>query len=70
MPEDRLTKALQTQGTWSSKSLSSLPTYSFRDAISPKIPTNGTPELSIIEAIKDFDENSIKIDGRMLTNPR
>jgi hypothetical protein len=56
MQADRVTNPLQTQGTWSSKSISSLPDDSLIDAISPSIPINrDSLELSLTEAIKDYD---------------
>ena len=59
MQDNRAIEALQTQGTWSSKSISSLPDDFLIDAISPSIPINqGSLELSVTEAIEDFGGNT------------
>ena len=59
MQDDRITNPLQTQGTWSSKSISSLPDDFLIDAISPSIPINrDSLELSLTEAIKDIGGNT------------
>ncbi|MDA7634063.1 hypothetical protein N8696_01335, partial [bacterium] len=57
MQEDRDINLLQTQGTWSSKSISSLPDDFLIDVISPSISSDSL-ELSLTEAIKDFGGNT------------